>query len=112
MLIEARSERRSRRLRSILLKMELTRPAPCAFAGETDVSVTAATKTSTAPSANFFFMRTPSKIEGNLPECQTARKNRAIIRNPLLDVNLVGDDPTARVPHLGRPRHLQIRAVQ
>jgi hypothetical protein len=66
MLIAARMLRKSRRLRSILEKMELTRPALCAlvFGGNTE-HATMAVKTIARPSVKYLFMQTPSEIRGN-----------------------------------------------
>jgi hypothetical protein len=63
MVIEARMLRKSRRLRSILEKMELTRPAPCALVvGGTTENATMAVKAIARPSVKYLFMQTPSEI--------------------------------------------------
>jgi len=67
-------------LRSILEKIELTRPALCAlaFKGVLEIA-TMADKTTARPSVKYLFMLTPSEIRGTLRYARL--KIQAIIKN-------------------------------
>src|SRR5215204_4005594 len=65
--MEARIEPSVRRLRSILLRMELMRPGPCACARGGATESEAKSINAARAGANIFFMRTPSNISGETP---------------------------------------------
>src|SRR3712207_4094759 len=103
----ARSELRSRRLRSILLSIELMRPGPCARAGCGATNASDATSISAArDSVNNFFMRTPSN--GWETPARPPAKRPDKYRELRLYVNLVGDRAAVDALDLPPPGDAQV----